>query len=171
MGHIDGAVREVAAAREFFRRTLVAAGLLVCVSCGPNATGDASQNNLPTTPPDPHIQACTAAIKDSLLNPETAEILDMRELSADDIYSSRDMYPLRSALGDEHGTVAICVASEDANCVDKENERMWASIRAKSKWLTARVRAEGKLGNTITQMAGCSVESNNNCSCVFYDAT
>ena len=98
--------------------------------------------------------ACKAEVRKALLNPETAEFRDFSEIDADQFIDA-----VLPALTVEYSTFPFGV----------DVQSKWA--RDSAHLYRMRVRAEGKLGNTITKFAYCSqrFDFNDDCECRMVD--
>ena len=101
---------------------------------------------------DSERRMCETAIKQSLLNPETAEFLDFMPIHQDNYVQLAAPVELRK---NERFTGDLAVSS-----VRREIRK----IRAKEFYIL-RVRAERKLGNKVTSRMACAA-GDTNCSCV-----
>jgi len=99
---------------------------------------------------------CEANIKDNLLNPETAEILDFKAMSQKEVMD-RMVAGVRSGLS---AGAADHYSDEDL----KQKVQQSYAPSPDERYYSARVRAEGKLGNTVTSVQTC-VLKDQNCNC------
>lgn len=104
---------------------------------------------------------CEASIKGQLLNPETAEIMDFKSISREEAVS-RVASDVVSTMPNSEYLPEGAAVGKVAEGVDKEYSK-------ETSFYGARVRAEGKLGNTVTSTQTCAVESGT-CSCTSAEA-
>ena len=99
---------------------------------------------------------CETSVKATLLNPETAQILDYRE-------DSPKVYLDQVAAGapaDVTGDPGVVSALNGASGAIESFRKMYPEL----KIATFRLRAEGKLGNTVTSRKICFV-ARDQCIC------
>ena len=97
---------------------------------------------------------CKASIKDTLLNPETAQFLDFESIS-----KGTAKYAMSKSLASEHELPSGMTSSIVEGALDK-GEKSAGNL----EYYRVRVRAEGKLGNTVTQQNICILASDG-CAC------
>jgi hypothetical protein len=107
---------------------------------------------------------CRAKITSSLLNPETAKFHDFRII--DQTAAKELMIPrLIKQKEEEEGQSPLPAPMVDQ--ISKIPDYVfYASRNLHPRWATVRVRAEGKLGNTITSSYLCVTEDRVGCSCI-----
>lgn len=111
---------------------------------------------MPSRPPPDPKAACQAEVQKKLLNPETAEFYDFAELDAGAFKAV-----VIPSLQAEHNYPAGKMV------VDGEI----SSIEGAAHLYRMRVRAEGQLGNKVTQLAFCRqpVDGQPLCFCTLID--
>lgn len=125
----------------------------------------------------PEEQQCRSAIKASLINPETVEFFEFAPVGRE-AYLSEFRDNLRSALDESvsdsgsglYGVYARGMAAAREGIISKhanestheERNRLAAE---KLNTYSYRIKADGKLGNTITETQYCSANSRS-CLCV-----
>ena len=126
-------------------------GLATCAVGGCSATS--ADENL-----------CRAKITSSLLNPETVKFHDFRII--DQTAAKELMIPrLVKAKEEELGQSPLQAATVD-EILKIPDYVFYASRNLHARWATIRVRAEGKLGNTITNTYLCVTEDRDGCGCI-----
>jgi len=100
---------------------------------------------------------CEASLKESLLNPETAEFYDFTSISKSDA----GRMVAGDLASDYDGAAATAVSEETQSQFDRKMDEQFPN----AKFYRLRVRAEGPLGNTITKNQMCTV-IDEGCLCV-----
>lgn len=100
---------------------------------------------------------CEANVRQTLINPETAEFYDFRPLTDSDFQRS-----VASSFGSEYekaGDMAEDITGSTLANIRKTAELVGADLHI------VRTRAEGRLGNRITNDFICMAGSPSNCQC------
>lgn len=121
-------------------------------------------------PKNPKFAACEASIKSNLLNPETAQILDMTEVPRDQVrqlFVSTYAESAADAVFAEDPNLRLSRGYVVALARDEAEEKFALDTDGLFTYNTFRVRAEGKLGNTITKQGVCTSIRADVCSCIF----
>lgn len=116
-------------------RTILAVPVVVALlsSCGPSIDAEV----------DPRAK-CEADVREDLLNPETAEFYDFAPIDAETFKAA----VIQSLESDQYYVAGDALVEHETRMIDMA-QRLYRM----------RVRAEGKLGNTITSAAYCKQPS------------
>lgn len=107
-------------------------------------------------------KVCKKAISDSLLNPESAKFFDYKVLSDAEFRERASAWALESAKSHNMSQVETAEIWQARKGVYEE---LLAESKAEGKdRATVRYQAQGKLGNTITEVALC-IGNDESCYC------